>query len=948
MLRKLFSIAFITLFAVAAQSIPAKRGLLQYPQPDGSTVEVSLHGDEFGHWYESEDGYVLVSNAAGWLEYATIKNGTLSTTGIKATPAAKRTARTQALLSSLPRQKMIEMASTAAKASRKEAPQMKSPAKRSTGLINNYPTTGSPKAMVLLVEFADVHFTTPDPQAAFQELASKEGYSYGGAYGSTLDYFKAQSEGIFTPDFQVYGPIRLDQNEAYYGASTAMAYDTQAWLMVRDACEKLRQQMPELDWSEFDNDGDGFVDSIFLFYAGYGQNEGAPSWTIWPHSAKLYDFYKIRLEYNGVVVNSYACTNELQGTSGSVRAGIGTFCHEYSHVLGLPDLYGTDGSKPFSPGDFELMDHGSYNNNGNTPPNYSAFERYSVGWLNPRALSGAEDITLHTISTGPLDGKALMIRTDKDEEYFILENRQQLGWDTYLPGHGMLVWHIDFDRAVWINNQVNNMPQHQRVDLIEADNVFTEATRGGDPFPGTSRNTTFTSTSSPAMTTWTNYDPDMPLTDIHESENVITFKVKGGGETLATVNALDATDVTPVSFVANWEAGTGVYQYEVDVCLAPGRIPFATLSVTDATSVMVTGLTPNRDYSYVVRAKSGERLSEDSNRIFAHTADATFEQRFVTVLEPENVRDVSFVARWEAVDDAAGYLLTVVEKNPVDPTVETVDFSKNSSGTNMPQGWTSTSTTTGSLSGYYGQAAPALRLSANTDRITSPTFSGDDNDINTLSFWYRGNSTADDAALSVEGLIDNSWTNLMNINPLVKTAGTTVNIGGESADAPMPHSVKAIRIVFTKTTNGSVYIDDIALGHGGRYVSTPVGVYDDADQGNVTSAQVEGLKPMSTYYYSVRAYDSTPLHTAMSDEMKVTTTSVSGIDDAETSDGQMSVMTIDGAIKVVAPAGTQVKVYDVYGRLEATATVGSGESVVISLSPGFHTVAPVNKTIYLK
>ena len=945
MLRQLFTAIVLTGCYMATFAIPAKNGILSYPQPDGSTVSVTLHGDENAHWYESEDGYLLIASDNGQLEYATIKSGLLASTGIKATEINRRSPEQSAMLAALPRQKMIEMAAT--QVNRIRDTRRAAPLRSNSGLINNYPTTGSPKAMVLLVEFEDVKFTTPDAQNAFQQLASQPGYSYGGAKGSTLDYFKAQSAGVFTPDFHVFGPIQVDHPEAYYGAATAMAYDSQAWLMVRDACVKLHEQNPDLDWSEFDNDGDGFVDNIFIFYAGYGQNEGAPTWTIWPHSAKLVDFYNIRLQYNGVIVNSYACTNELQNTSGDTRAGIGTFCHEYSHVLGLPDLYGTDGSKPFSPGDFEIMDHGSYNDHGNTPPNYSAFERYCVGWLNPRALSGPEDITLHTISEGDPEGKALMIRTDKEEEYFVLENRQQVGWDKFLPGHGMLIWHIDFNKAIWLNNQVNNQPQHQRVDLIEADNVFTDNTRGGDPFPGTSNKTSFTSTSNPAMTTWTNYDPDMPLTDIHESDGLITFKVKGGGEHLTPVIATEASDITPVSFIAHWQPGIGAYQYEVDVCQAPARVPFVTIPVKDATQIEITGLTPNRQYSYVVRAVSDDRTSEDSNRILVTTMPATFEQLIAKVLEPERIEDTNFTARWEAVDDAAGYRLTVVEKIPVDPEYITVDFSKNESGTFLPEGWTSTSSTTGSISGYYGQAAPALRLSSNSDRITSPTLT--DDDINSLSFWYRGNSIGEDAALTVEALIDSKWTNLYYLNPLNKAEGTTINIGtGDNQDAAMPHDVKAIRIIFTKTGSGSVYVDDIVLGYGGRYVSTPLTNYDDAEQGNVTWAIVEGLNPLSTYYYSVRAYDSTPLFTAMSEEMKVITTASSGVDFTTAGDNSFTAVPGNGTIIVNAPAGTQIRIYNTLGLLETTAVVNNSGSIVIPATPGLHAIAPFGKIIYVK
>lgn len=917
------------------QGVPARGGILEYPQPDGSMLQITLHGDEYSCWYESADGYVLLPAADGTLEYATLRSGALVTTGIRALNADKRPASQLQMLNSLPKQQMLEVAKNQAV---QQGALARAPRRAAdSGLINNYPKTGSPKAMVLLVEFEDVKFTTPNANESFQQLATQPGYNYAGATGSTLDYFKAQSGGLFTPDFQVFGPIEVPHTEAYYGDKNGMAYDTQPWKMVQDACKKLHETNPELDWSEFDNDGDGFVDSIFIFYAGYGQNEGAPSWTIWPHSANLYTLYNINLEFNGVKIGNYACTNELQGTSGMVRCGIGTFVHEYSHVLGLPDLYPTNGSGAFSPRDFEVMDHGSYNNQGNTPPNYSVFERYSVGWINPRKLSAAEDITLHPITSG----EALLIPCEHEKEYYLLENRQKQGWDAYIPGHGLLIWHIDFDLPTWINNKVNNDTGHQRVDLIEADNVRTEDTRSGDPFPGSGNVRKFTSESTPAMTTWTGYDPQMPLTDIHEADGIITFKVKDGGESLAPVAALDADEITPVSFRANWEKGVGVYQYEVDICRDGSLVPFVTLTVKDAQQVTVTGLDPLTNYSYVVRAVSGDRHSVDSNRIHLTTLPPSFEQRIVEALEADEITHESFLARWNALDDARGYELTVQQKTPVDPTYVNVDFTKDAAGKLLPDGWSTTSTTTGSLSGYCGQAAPSLRLTQSGDRLTTPTFT---DDINSFSFWYRANSTGDDAAIVIEGLTDGKWSLITQIQPLQKATGTTVTISADS-ETPMPHGTKAIRITFLKEGNGSVYVDDINMGYGARYDAISLPGYDAADQGNALSARISALQPNSTYYYTVRAYNDAPLYSVVSPEIKVVT-NVAGAVSSLQGNG-WSVTAKAGYAAINAPAGTHVVIYDAAGCTEAEAIVPASGAVNIPLSKGIHLIAPFGCKIQL-
>jgi len=934
MLRKFITASLLAGCALCSMAVPAKPGLLSYPQPDGSRVSITLHGDEHGGWYESADGYVLVPGAGGALEYATLRSGKLVSTGVLAMDVALRPQSQKSMLAALPQGEILAKARTQAEERSTMARMMRRAGGSGTGLINNYPTVGSPKAMVLLVEFADVKFQTPDANAAFTQLATQNGYSYGGATGSALDYFKEQSGGIFSPDFKVFGPIQLSNGESYYGASTPMSYDLQAWKMVEDACRKLHEDQPDLDWSEFDNDGDGFVDSIFVFYAGYGQNEGAPDWTIWPHSAKLFTMYGLNIEFNGVKVDSYACTNELQGTSGLVRAGIGTFCHEYSHVLGLPDYYPTNGSGAFTPGDFEVMDHGSYNNDGNTPPNYSAFSRYSVGWLNPRVLTAPEDVTLRPVT----EGEAYIIPTDKDNEYYVLENRQRSGWDSYIPGHGMLIWHVDFDATAWINNQVNNNSSHQRIDLVEADNVPTSDTRAGDPFPGTGNVRQYTSSSTPAMSPWSGYEIDMPITDIHETDGVITFKLKGGGDILAPVKALDPTNVTPVSFTANWEPGVGVYQYEVDVCLAPTLVPFVTLNVQGDTSVEVTGLEPGTQYSYVVRAVSDERKSQDSNRVVLSTLPPTFEQLTVTPMEAEDVGEDHFTARWNELAGTASYLLTVEERIPVNPVYQTVDFVKDADGKIMPEGWTSSSTTTGSLNGYYGEAAPALRLTNDADRLTTPTF--DDTDINSLSFWYRGNGTGLDASLLVEALVDAKWIPVMQINPVSRTEGVVVTLSPE-ADVHVPQGTKAMRITFSKENNGSVFIDDVKLGYGATYDIRVLPAYDNADQGTQTSAYVEGLSPATTYYYTVRATDGN-LTTRRSEEIKVTTGNAGAVD---TVDMSFSLRAVDGAVEVVAAPGTRVRLYDTAGRLEATATVPTNGVVRVPAACGLHLVAPFGKLV---
>ena len=185
------------------------------------------------------------------------------------------------------------------------------------------------------------------------------------------------------------------------------------------------------------------------------------------------------------------------------------------------------------------MDYGNYNNDGRTPPYYTIYERYSLGWITPKELGDPEDITLRNIS----ENVGYIIRTENEDEYFLFENRQQEGWDKYIPGHGMLIWHIDYDERLWELNKMNMEPAHQRVDIIEADNKLTNKTRDGDPFPGTSNNTSFTDDTKPGMISWGRVRQEKPITDIREENGIIYFKVNGGSDT-AIVNTLPDTDIT--------------------------------------------------------------------------------------------------------------------------------------------------------------------------------------------------------------------------------------------------------------------------------------------------------------------------------------------------------------------------------------------------------------------
>ena len=931
LLRNLKLATAMLLFgSLNAAAIPAKPGLMEYKNADGSIVTVTLHGDENGGYYMSQDGYVLLPDGAGNLCYATGTANAVAPSRVIAKDASARTEQELRFIETLDKDQLLTASRNKVQALRAQSKVNRSAGKRKIAAIDritNYPTTGSPKGLVLLVQFKDIKFQTPNAHEAFNDLINKPGYDYNGATGSARDYFVENSGGLYQPDFNVYGPITVPNNENYYGAPEgAFVRDCRPWQMVIDAVDQLIIDEPELNLADYDCDGDGFVDNIFVYFAGYGQNEGGPDWTIWPHSADIYNLYGVTKEVHGVKLGNYACTNELTGNSGVVRAGIGTFVHEFSHVLGLPDLYSTNGSGAFTPNYYEVMDIGPYLNNGNTPPYMSAFDRYSLGWLNFRELTGPENIELSDIRSN----EALLIPTLKDEEFFVLENRQNVGWDTYIPGHGMLIWHIDYDRDAWINNTVNNDVSHQRVDIIEADGVASATTMPGDPFPGTTNVTEFTSTSRPAMTTWIGVPVNMPITTIREQDGIIYFRVKGGGDRIEPVNALEATNITPVSFTANWEARAGATGYEIDICANQALVPFTTLRVANETSVEVTGLEPETMYSYVVRVVESDRKSEDSNRIMVTTPEPYFSMT-VPVLNPaSDIQHTSFVASWNEHANAAGYLLNVYEKKVLTPKNTVVDFTRNGDML-VPEGWYTNCTQTASLSGFFGQSRPSLQMSSNGDQVASPEFDGD---VNAISFWYRGNNNVEGNSISIEILNEaGAWVNIHTVNDIVEAAGgETVGIGPDF-DAQMPVGARAVRIVFKKSASaGTVYLDDVSVDYAGDYEAAHIEGYKAADMGNVLSATVTGLQPLHHYFFSVVAYNAEGELSGESAEQSLYTPESGSVDTVGISD--ITITAANGTISVNGAKGL-VELFDIAGRLVASA---KGNARFTALSEGVYIV----------
>lgn len=636
------SIAAASIATSAAYAVPAKPGLLKYATTEGDSIGVYLRGDEHDHFFTTSDGYMLLRGDDEKFRYAVPVGNELKESAMLASDPGKRSADAEALLSSYDKQSAYNVLESAAAGKPRRAIKSVAPEAGES----SFPTKGSPHICIILVEFADnsLSFDT----GTFVNMFNQRGFNQDGATGSVADFFNLSSNGQFTPNLDVLGPVKLPKNMSYYGGNDRSGDDIAPEEMVIDACTLLDS---EVDFSVYDTDNDGVIDNVYVVYAGYGESQGASANTIWAHSWAVYSGAGRTKYLDGKLLDHYATSNELSGTYGTRLDGIGTFCHEFSHVMGLPDLYATSYTSAFTPGNYSLMDHGSYNNNSHTPPTHSGYERYCLGWIEPEVLEDPETVSLGCISDEGHYNDVRIIKTPKENEYFLVENRQQKMWDQYIPGHGMLIWHIDYNPSVWAANKCNNTPSHQYIDIEEADNIQSEYTRSDDPFPGTKGVTSFTDDTKPSMKTWSGTSLNAPITEIKESNGVVSFLFKGGAifDPVVALPPEAETGINPKSFTARWNKVDKANSYLLSVYTRSENDTTVTYvdsferkDVGDTDKFEVTGLTPATTYHYVVQATDGLNTSAKSNEITVVTLEPagiggiTADNETVTVTSIDN------------------------------------------------------------------------------------------------------------------------------------------------------------------------------------------------------------------------------------------------------------------------------------------------------------------------
>lgn len=539
-MKKLLLIGFALLWGcISVNAVPAKPGVKRtVTLTDGSTAELTLRGDEHYSFYAGSDGFAYKLKENEYQRFS------------------------------------MSEAYAAWTSSKVRADKMRAKRPITRGVGESNPNlSGTKKGLVILMEFEDVKFTTANVLDVYKDFFNKDGYADFGMSGSVSDYFKAQSYGKFNLNFDVVGPFKANANMAYYGAhytddSGNEHNDSHPARLVYEACMKADSLV---NFADYDWDGDGEVDQVFVVYAGYAEAQGADDDTIWPHEWVLAG-EGLSLERDGVKINTYACSCELSGKKGTNLDGIGTACHEFTHCLGLPDFYDTNGQNNFGMSHWDVMDSGNYNDNSRTPAGYTSYERMFAGWLTPTELKG--DMTQVTNMEALVDAPEAYILYNEanNDEYYLLENRQNKKFDAGLYGHGLLVLHVDYNQSAWQSNSVNTASDHQRLTIIPADNNLkvTADDLAGDPFPGKTGATSLANYTTPASTLFNaNSDGRLlmnkAIDSITESEEgLISFTALRPEIESPTIDGATETE-GEASFTITWPAVSGVAGYQLEL-----------------------------------------------------------------------------------------------------------------------------------------------------------------------------------------------------------------------------------------------------------------------------------------------------------------------------------------------------------------------------------------------
>lgn len=640
-----------------ADACPVRRQAFTLVQPDGVSFQARLDGDEYLKVLTTAAGEPVIQEEDGYYCYGYYDaEGSLFSTGYRVGSAVPAVLKSSG--ASVPYGKLAELAA------RKRA--MSQAALSGGGMSGVLRLSGSSRvgpgtvnALVLLVEFRDLKFRYT--KADFNAMLNTEGYSVNGATGSAKDYFRDQFAGKVEFVFDVSDIVTLDRSYRYYGKNENLndaGSDVRVGRMVYDACAAVDGNV---DFSRYDNNKDGVADNVFVIFAGGDEASGAGSDHIWSKSGFIGDEDGLSLQCDGVAISSYSCTSEraTDGSDSDPMAGIGTFCHEFCHGLGLPDLYDYSGVAEAMWGRTAIMDRGNTNNNGNTPPNFNAIERRILGIAKTEIMAPGE------YSLEPVDrnGRCIRADSDVDGEYFLFECREASGWDSHIGGSGMLIYHIDSSanyvgparacerwslRGTYANT-LNSYSSHQCADLLEADPALVyrrspipESTVARVFFPCGDVDS-FTPATDPAFVSWSGAVSELSVMDITYGGGKVSFNVQENEYSgIPYASSIGVSEFQDAAIVW-WDADT---EMSADVVIA-GNGSESSVSVSPYSAgkfaAVFTGLSPSSRYtvsiSYTVNGVIGKvRMRQIS------THPATGLPPYIYVYGIQRNSDMSFPA----------------------------------------------------------------------------------------------------------------------------------------------------------------------------------------------------------------------------------------------------------------------------------------------------------------
>ncbi|HUX54141.1 MAG TPA: M6 family metalloprotease domain-containing protein [Williamwhitmania sp.] len=770
---------------------PAYPNPVKVTQPDGTTVTVILKGDEFAKWAQTLDGYTLLYNSRGVYEYAVLDSkGDIVPSGVKVSEQSRRTAAEAQLLSTTPKGLFFSRSQLDAIRSIRQM-------RDRENAQRTFPTTGSRKLVCILMGYKDKAFTKT--QSDMNNLFNQVGYSANGATGSVKDFYTENSWNQFNLTVTVAGPFTAANNMSYYGANDASGNDVNPRALVTEA---VNAADATVNFADFDNDNDGTVDGVYVIYAGYGEEAGGGADCIWAHAWSITPVTK-----DGKTISKYSCSAELSGSSGTTICPIGVICHEFGHVLGAPDYYDTDystGGQFDGTGYWDLMAAGSWNNNGITPAHHNAYTKVKVyGWATATVLSSAANVT---VTNAEANQSFYQINSTTSGEYWIMENRQKVGFDTNIPGHGLMIYHVNSGIATATTSNNINASYPQKMYPVCASATTNPGTTastygtingGGCPFPGTSSKTSFTDATTPNMKSWAGANTAKPITSIVENTitNTITFSFMGGSSTptapAATTVAASGTSTSGATLNgtvnANNATTTVTFDYGTTTSYGSsvnGSPSSVTGSTATSVSAALTGLAANTTYNFRVKAVNSVGTTYGSNMTFTTSANPTS----LTLPVTENFATSSLPTGW---------------------TTQNV-------GTGITERW-SLSNTANAGGAAYELKCSYQNLNPGTTRVITPAINTVGASQLALSFKHMLDDYGAGATLRIQTSTDKvTWTNETWSLATVSNS----NVGPATVNTTITHNLNSATTYIAFVIDGNLYqfdywyIDNVYISAG--------------------------------------------------------------------------------------------------------------------------------------